>query len=599
MSEYSAPVADIAFTIEALIGLETIAELPGHEEVTADLVTSILAEAGKFAEEVLAPINRTGDLQGCVLENGVVRTPDGFQEAYRQMSESGWIGICSNPDYGGQGLPALIAIAAFEMWSGANMGFGTVPLLSLSAIDLFDEHGTEEQKQTYLPKIISGEWASTMNLTEPQAGSDLSLLRTRAEKSGDHYRITGQKIFITGGDQDLSENIVHLVLARTPDAPTGTKGISLFVVPKRLINDDGSLGERNDLRCISLEHKLGIHGSPTCVMSYGDDGGAIGYLVGQENQGLQCMFTMMNMSRTTVGVQGVGITERAYQQALSYARERPQGSRRNSDGKYETVPIIRHPDVKRMLLDMKIRRDSTRALALYTAHCLDISSCHADGDVRDQFVAKVALLTPIVKAWITDRAIEAANTGIQVHGGQGYIEETGAAQHLRDARIAAIYEGSNGIQANDLVGRKIIRERGRSLFDMITEITGSIAHLSQSGSDDINMLLGQLERASGQLSDAANWAIDTWAESEDAVLASAAKFLELTGDVITGWLMAKMAVAACEQAEAGTVTAEYAAGMVESALYFGHERLNGAPALAEAIKSAHLPIGRMDDRLFG
>jgi alkylation response protein AidB-like acyl-CoA dehydrogenase len=598
MSEFSAPVTDISFTIDALIGMENLSDLPGHEEATPDMVQAILNEAGKFGEEILAPLNRSGDIEGCRLENGVVRTPEGFIDAYRQMAEGGWLSISADPEYGGQGLPALLSIVAFDIWNAANMGFNLVPLLSLSAIDLFEQHASKEQCEIFLPHIVAGEWAATMNLTEPQAGSDLGQLRTKAVKNSDHYLISGQKIFISGGDQDMSDNIVHLVLARTPDAPPGTRGISLFIVPKFLVNDDGSLGDRNDIRVVSIEEKLGIHGSATCVMSYGDDGGAIGYLVGEENQGLQGMFTMMNMSRTTVGVQGVGIIERAYQQAVAYAKERKQGSRRNANGKFETSAIIEHPDVKRMLLDMKIRREASRALEVYAGHCMDVSRRHADEEVRKKFDARTALLTPIVKAWATDRAIEATSLGIQVHGGLGYIEETGAAQHYRDARITAIYEGSNGIQANDLIGRKIIREQGETLFDVLREIEEFTTSAFVEQPDELMELGRQLAEAARHLKAVTDWLLQTWSENEDRVLASATKYMTLVGNVIGGWLMARMALTAHRKNSEVDSDQLFNDGKLQTAYYFGHVFLNDCDALRAGIAGASEPVTRMDQTQF-
>ncbi len=422
-----------------------------------------------------------------------------------------------------------------------------------------------------------------MNLTEPQAGSDLGLLRTKAVKNGDHYLIGGQKIFISGGDQDMSDNIVHLVLARTPDAPPGTRGISLFIVPKFLVNDDGSLGDRNDIRVVSIEEKLGIHGSATCVMSYGDDGGAV---------------TMMNMSRTTVGVQGVGIIERSYQQAVAYAKERKQGSRRNADGQFETTAIIEHPDVKRMLLDMKIRREASRALEVYAGHCMDVSRKHADEEIRRKFDARTALLTPIVKAWATDRAIEATSLGIQVHGGLGYIEETGAAQHYRDARITAIYEGSNGIQANDLVGRKVIREKGETLFEVLQEIETFTSNEFAGKPNQLEELGRQLAEASGHLKAVTEWLIETWAEDEDRVLASATKFMTLVGNVIGGWLMAKMALKAHADNSKPDAHQSFNDGKLQTAYYYGHVFLNDCDSLRTGIAGASAPVTCIDETQF-
>ena len=420
---YAAPLSDIRFTLDDLGLLQRVAGLPGCEEVSTDLVDAILEEAGKLAGEVIAPLNATGDAQGASVENGVVRTADGFADAYRAFTDGGWAGIPFDPDYGGQGLPWLVTVAAMEMFAAANTAWTLCPTLTLGAVELLTTHGTKTQKDTFLPKLVSGEWTGTMNLTEPQAGSDLGALRSKAEPEGDHYRITGQKIFITYGEHDMTDNIVHMVLARTPDAPKGPKGISLFIVPKFLVNSNGTLGQRNDVRCVSLEHKLGIHASPTCVMAFGENDGAIGYLVGKENEGLHCMFTMMNNARMNIGISGLAIAERAYQQARDYARDRVQFG-----------PIIQHPDVRRMLMTMRAQTEAMRGFAYEAAAYLDIAKRHPDADARQAAQARVDLLIPVVKAWCSDSGVEVASLGIQIHGGMGYIEETGAAQHYRDAR---------------------------------------------------------------------------------------------------------------------------------------------------------------------
>ncbi len=447
MTDYAAPLADMRFALTEIAGIDEIARLPGCEQASPDVVDAVLEEAGKLAGGVLAPLNRIGDRQASRLENGVVRTPDGFKEAYAKYVEGGWNALPFPPEHGGQGLPMALSTAVFEMWNSANMGFALCPLLNVGAVEALHAHGTQEQKQVYLPKLVSGEWTGTMNLTEPQAGSDVGALRTRAVRDGDGYRITGQKIFITYGEHDMAANIVHLVLARLPDAPPGTRGISLFLVPKFLVDADGKLGQRNDVRCVSLEHKLGIHASPTCVLAYGDNGGAVGFLIGEENRGMECMFTMMNNARLNVGLQGVAIAERAYQQARDFARQRVQ-SRPVTATSGDTYPIIHHPDVRRMLLSMRAQTEAMRALAYYTAGAIDRARHYPDSEARAAQQRRVDLLIPVVKAWSTDLGVEIASTGVQVHGGMGFIEETGAAQHLRDARIAPIYEGTNGIQAS-------------------------------------------------------------------------------------------------------------------------------------------------------
>ena len=491
---YSPPLKEMRFALD-LAGLAEVAGLPGTGELTPDLVDAVLEEAGKLAAEVLAPLNQPGDKEGSRLENGIVYTPKGFKEAYRRFVEGGWNSVPFAPEHGGQGLPTLIHVALSEMWNAANMSFALCPLLNFGAVEAINAHGSPEQKATYLPKMISGEWCGTMNLTEPQAGSDLSLIKTRAVRDGQHYRITGQKIFITYGDHDFTDNIIHLVLARTPDAPAGTRGISLFVVPKMLVKPDGSLGERNDLRCVSLEHKLGIKASPTAVMAFGDERGAVGYLVGEENRGLAYMFTMMNNARLGVGLEGVAIAERAYQQARDYAKSRVQ-SRDIASSDEKPVTIIHHPDVRRMLLSMRAQGEAMRALVYYAAALLDLAKRHPDAAARQAHERLVDLLIPVCKAWSTDIGVEIASVGIQVHGGMGYIEETGAAQHYRDARITPIYEGTNGIQANDLMGRKLGRDRGetaRRFIATMRELDGALA--AAKGETFLSLRLSLASRA--------------------------------------------------------------------------------------------------------
>ena len=453
MSEYSAPLRDMRFILDEVANFDVISSLPGYEEATPDLVDAVLEEANKLASEVLAPLNQSGDEQGSRLENGVVVNPEGFADAHAQFVESGWGSLPFDPEFGGQGLPFTLGAPLLEMWASANMGYSLLPLLTQGGIDAIGHYGTPEQKATYLENLVTGKWSGTMNLTEPQAGSDVGAVKTKAEVQLDgSYKITGTKIFITWGDHELSENILHLVLARLPDAPGGTKGISCFIVPKYLVNEDGSIGERNDLRCVSLEHKLGIHASPTAVMSFGDNGGATGYLLGPENGGMRVMFVMMNNARFGVGMEGVAIAERSYQHALAYAKERVQG---RVVGGGQDAAIVDHPDVRRMLMQMKALTEASRALAYYAASQNDLASHHENEVAREAANDRLALLTPLVKAWSTDIGVEVASLGVQVHGGMGFIEETGAAQYYRDSRIAPIYEGTNGIQALDLVGRKL------------------------------------------------------------------------------------------------------------------------------------------------
>ncbi len=540
MAEFQAPLDDMRFVINDLVGLDQVTALPGCEETTADLVDAILEEAGKLGAEVLAPLNKSGDEEGCLIENGVVRTPKGFKDAYRQYVDGGWNGLSCDTVYGGQDLPWLVATAVSEIYHAANMAFMLNPMLTQGAVELLSHHGSDELKGIYLENMISGDWTGTMNLTEPQAGSDLGRIRTKAVPENGHYRISGTKIFITFGEHDLTDNIIHMVLARLPDAPPGVKGISLFVVPKFMVNTDGSLGDRNDLRCVSIEHKLGINASPTSVMSFGDDGGAIGFLVGQENMGLAYMFTMMNNERLAVGLQGVGVSERAYQHALAYARERVQ-SRPVDGSSREAVAIIQHPDVRRMLLSMRSQTEATRALAYYVAAQLDLAARHRDQDIRTAAQARVDLLTPVVKAWGSDTAIEVASLGIQVHGGMGYIEETGAAQYYRDARIAAIYEGTNGIQANDLVGRKIGRENGETATTLIADMRADLESLSEASSDDLRTICDAVSQGIDDLETATAWIVATWPNDPNDVAAGAVPYLRLLALVSGGWMMARAA----------------------------------------------------------
>ncbi len=538
MAEFTAPVDDMHFVINELVGLETVRTLPDCSEITSDLITSILEEAGKFGAEILAPLNQSGDIDGCVLENGIVRTPSGFKSAYSQYIQSGWNGLTCDQDYGGQDLPWLIATAVSEIYHSANTSFMLNPMLTQGAIELLAKHGSDELKADYMEKLVYGTWTGTMNLTEPNAGSDLGRIQTKAVPMGDHYRITGTKIYITFGEHDLSENIIHMVLARVKGAPEGVRGISLFVVPKFLIKNDKSLGKRNDLRCISIEEKLGIHASPTAVMSYGDDGGAIGYLVGEENMGINYMFTMMNNERLAVGLQGVGISERAYQHAFAYAKERVQG-RKIGGGRPEPVVIMEHPDVRRMLLDMKSQTEATRALAYYVAAQLDIAERHQDGDKRTKAQNRVDLLTPVVKAWGSDTSIDVASTGIQIHGGMGFIEETGAAQFYRDARITAIYEGTNGIQANDLVGRKIGKESGETVNALIAEMRSEVSTPLYDQSTPIARIQNKLCQSINDLEVATDWVIQTWPENPALVSSTAVPYLRLLALICSGWLMFK------------------------------------------------------------
>ncbi len=540
MADYRAPVNDMNFVLQQLVGMEAIAALPGYEEATPDMVAAILEEAGKLSGEVISPLNVPGDQQGVSLnEQGQVPTPAGFKEAYQQFVEGGWGSLQFNPEYGGQGMPQVLATAVQEMWQAANISWGLCPLLTQGAIEALEANADDALKSTYIPKLVSGEWTGTMNLTEPQAGSDLAALRARAEREGDHYRIKGQKIFITWGEHDMAENIIHLVLARLPDAPPGVRGISLFLVPKYLLNEDGTPGQRNDCGAVSLEHKLGIHASPTCVMSFGDNEGAIGYLIGEEHKGLACMFTMMNNARLGVGLQGVSISERAYQLAVDYARERVQSP---APGSKESGPIIRHPDVRRMLMTMRAMTEAGRALA-YTA-CASLDYQQRGDDAQQQrHQARVALLTPIVKGWCTELSQEVTYLGVQVHGGMGFIEETGAAQHYRDARILTIYEGTSGIQAQDLVGRKTLFDQGAAMDNLLAEML-DVVEVAQQGSERLQALAGNLLSAIEALGQTQTYLLKN-AEADINLPGSIAfNYLMLAGTVCGGWQMLASAQAA-------------------------------------------------------
>ena len=578
MAAYRAPVSDMRFVINELAGFDSVRALIEDEDLTADLVDAILEEADKFASGVLAPLNVIGDREGCVLENGVVRTPSGFREAYDQFIDGGWNGIHFAAEHGGQGLPRLVSTAVSEMWTSANMAFGLCPMLTQAAADALARHGSEALKAVYLEKLVSGRWAGTMNLTEPQAGSDLARVRTRAVPDGDGgYRITGQKIFITFGDHDLTENIIHMVLARLPDAPDGVHGLSLFLIPKILVREDGSLGHRNDLRVVSLEHKLGINGSPTAVMSYGDNEGALGFLVGEENRGLELMFTMMNAARLAVGLEGIGIAERAYQDAKAYALERVQGRDIGNDDP-SPVPIAHHPDVQRMLMSMKSQTEAGRALAYAVAADADLAERHPDAQVRRRHQRMVDLLTPVVKAWSTDVGIEVASTAIQVYGGMGYIEESGVAQHLRDVRIAAIYEGTNGIQAADLAGRKVARDEGAAVRELIAELRAVEAELA-AGGEALVAIRRWLRTGLEDLGAATDWLVATYPAHPRRVAAVAAHYLRLMGIVAGGGLMAKAASRATRHLASGEGDPGFWQAKLTSARFFAEVYVSRSGAL--------------------
>jgi alkylation response protein AidB-like acyl-CoA dehydrogenase len=543
MTTYRAPIDDIVLALNQGGGLLRAVHDGHYGGYDAEMTAAVLEEAGRFAEDVLAPLNTIGDKNGVKIEGNKVTTPPGWADAYRRWSEAGWNAVAGSEQWGGQGLPLALNFACTELWSAANMAFGLCPLLTASAIEALEAHGNELLKKIYLAKLISGEWTGTMQLTEPQAGSDVGALRTRAERAGDGtYRLFGSKIFITYGEHDMTDNIVHFVLARLPDAPSGTRGISLFLVSKFLVNADGTLGKRNDIKAVSVEHKLGIHGSPTCTMSMGDDGGAIGYLIGEENRGMACMFTMMNQARVGVGIEGVGIAERAYQQALAFAQERKQGRGVGSDKGSD--PIIAHPDVKRMLLQMRALTGAARAICYATAVSIDVSQRATDTAARDKAAARAALLTPIAKAFSTDIGNEVASMGVQVHGGMGFIEETGAAQHMRDARITAIYEGTNGIQSIDLVTRKLAAQGGASVFALMDEMKDTVSRVEASNDPAFGLTATRLREALAALDRASRWLLERMTTKPNDALAGATPYLRLFGSTLGGCLLAEQALAA-------------------------------------------------------
>lgn len=574
---YHAPVDDILFALKTAAGLDDLINR-GSISVDADTVRAVIEEAGKFATEVLDPLNAVGDRITSKLVNGKVETPPGWAEAYKAFVDGGWGALPAAEAIGGQGLPEMVAMAVMEIWSSSNLSFSLCPLLTHAAIDAVAAEGSPELQRIYLSKMVSGEWAGTMNLTEPHAGSDLGALRTRADKQPDGtYRIFGTKIFITYGDHEMTDNIIHLVLARLPDAPPGTRGISLFLVPKRLVNADGSLGARNDVVCASLEHKLGIHASPTAVMKYGEKDGAIGYLVGEENRGLNTMFIMMNEARLGVGVQGVAIAERATQRAIAYAQERKQG--RSANGKAgDMSPIIEHADIRRNLMTMKALTQAARAICLVTARELDVSHAAKDPAIKAAAAARAALLTPIAKAFSTDIACEVASIGVQVHGGMGFIEETGAAQHYRDARILPIYEGTNGIQAIDLVTRKLPLEGGKVLAGYIAELRETVEEVRASNRPDFGRMGERLGAAVDALEEASRWLAGTLQKSPEAALAGAQPYLRLFGLASGGNYLARGALAAARNGAIGSPAARIAV-----ARFFAENLAAAAPGLKDVI----------------
>ncbi|UCV13742.1 acyl-CoA dehydrogenase [Quatrionicoccus australiensis] len=597
MSDYRAPIEDMRFVMDELADLPGIARLPGFEEATPDMADAILEEAAKFTGEVLAPLNAVGDREGCRWQEGAVSTPPGWKEAYRQYCESGWNGIACSPAYGGQGLPNVLAIAVKEMVCSANLAFSVCPLLTTGAIEALMTCASSELIETYLAKMISGEWTGTMNLTEPQAGSDLALLRSRAEPQADGtYRIFGQKIFISYGEHDMAENIVHLVLARLPDAPPGVRGISLFLVPKVLVNADGSPGMQNDVACVSIEHKLGIHGSPTCVMAFGEQGGAVGHLLGMANRGLEYMFIMMNEARMGVGLQGVALGERAYQQALAYARERKQG--RDAVTGEALVSIDKHPDIRRMLMLMKSRVEACRATTYYTAGLLDRAHAGMDPEQKKRDLLLAEFLIPVVKGGGTEMGIEVTSLGIQIHGGMGFIEETGAAQYWRDSRITTIYEGTTGIQANDLIYRKLMRDQGATAKIVFDEVRATAAALLDSACPELQAIGQRLLTAQQAWCDATEWVLSNAKSNASGVLTAAVSYLNLATTVCGGWMLGKAALVAASHLDKGEGAPRFSRNKIATAGFYAEQILAQAHAWERIVAAGDASIKHIGDELF-
>jgi len=592
MNEYHAPLADMKFVLRELVDRELLAQLPDFSEMTMDVAESVLEEAAKFASGVLSPLNQIGDVQGARWQDGRVLTADGWKQAYARFVADGWGALSCPAQFGGQNLPRVLSALVEEMWNGANVAFALCPMLTRGTVDAIELRGAEGLKDTYLAKLVSGEWTGTMNLTEPQAGSDLSAVRTRAVPDGSgRYRIEGQKIFITYGDHDLTDNVVHLVLGRVAGAPEGVRGISLFVVPKFLVNDDGSTGARNDVQCVSIEHKLGIRGSPTCVLAYGQNGGALGELVGEENRGLEYMFIMMNAARFSVGVEGVGLAERAYQTALQYARERVQGTDSGSRGG-PRVTIVHHPDVRRMLLLMKSQTEAMRALSTVVAVSLDAARLHPRAEERERHQAFADLMIPVVKGWCTENSVDIASLGIQVHGGVGFVEETGAAQYLRDARITPIYEGTTGIQANDLIGRKLARDGGRAAQAVIADMrsaaaaAAAAATAAPAAAPNLAEIAAALAGGVDALERAVRYAVETYGQDIRSVSVGAVPLLKLFGIVSGGWqLLRSASIAQQRLAAPGGAGADsgFHRAKIATARFYADHVLSQAAGLAHSI----------------
>jgi acyl-CoA dehydrogenase len=590
---YRAPLRELRFVLEELLQSQALAQYPGLTDYSAEVGEAILGEAARFAETVLDPINRSGDEQGARwTPEGVVTAP-GFRAAYRQFAEGGWSQLGTDPEYGGQAVPQVLVTAVQEIWASANLAFKLCPMLTHGAVHALELCGSEEQKRRFLPKMVSGEWTGTMNLTEPQAGSDLAQIRTRAVPEGDHYRLFGQKIFITWGDHDCTTNIIHMVLGRIEGAPSGVRGISLFIVPKVLVNEDGTLGQPNEVRCVSIEHKLGIHASPTCVLAYGDRDGAIAYLVGEPNRGLEYMFVMMNAARLSVGLEGYAIGERSYQHAAEWARTRVQGKPPvpQADG---PAPIIHHPDIKRMLLVMKSTTEACRAVALYAAQQLDIAGLHPDEMQRAAAQARADLLIPIVKGWCTETGNQVTGIGVQVHGGMGFIEETGAAQYMRDARITTIYEGTTGIQSNDLIGRKIGRDQGAAMNQLIADMSRELEALEAPDAATRATRAAALESV-GLLKDCTEALVKALASRPDTAMAVSVPYLMLCGYVIGGWLTAKASAIAAANLK-GPDRSFYES-KVHTARFYAQQVLPNALALARVVRGGAESVVETDAAL--
>jgi hypothetical protein len=579
---YRAPVKDMLFVMKELAGIDAVAQLPGFEEAGFDTAQAVLEECAKFNEGVVAPLNVEGDVNPSSFDHGQVHATPGFKAAFHQYTEGGWQGLHHPADFGGQGLPKLIHAACQEMVNAANLSFALCPLLTDGAIEALLTAGSDEQKATYIPKLIDGTWTGTMNLTEPQAGSDLSMVRTRAEPQPDgSYRLFGTKIFITWGEHDMADNIVHLVLARVSGAPEGVKGISLFIVPKFMVNADGSLGARNDVHCVSIEHKMGIKASPTAVLQYGDHGGAVGHLIGEENRGLEYMFVMMNAARFGVGVQGLAVADRAYQRAVAYARERVQS--RPVDGSMKTAaPIIHHPDVRRMLMTMRAYTEGCRAMALVGAAAYDAAHHHPDAATREQNQAFYEFLVPLIKGYSTEMSLEVTSLGVQVHGGMGFIEETGAAQHYRDAKILTIYEGTTAIQANDLVGRKTSRDGGRVAKAIAGQIEATEAALLKQGGEAARAMAKRLAAGRRAFLDVVEFVVAQSKSDPNAVFAGSVSYLMLAANVVAGWQMARALIAAEAKLAAGE-DIDFMKAKIATARFYGDHILSKAPGLRDSI----------------